>query len=409
MNTSPVEPLLKTLRVLELGHYIAAPFATRTLADMGADVIKVEPPHSGDPVRSWGRQEENGSLWWSVHGRNKRSVTLNLRDPAAKDLVLRLAAECDVVVENYKPGQLEKWGLTPAAFEAARPGLVLVRISGYGQTGPEAGRAGFGVIGEAKGGVRYLCGHPADVSDLPPVRAGISFGDSLSGLYGALGALAAVIDQRASARRDIRVIDVALGEAVVTLLEGILPEYGRHGVIRQPAGSRIATASPSNAYKSKDDHWVLIAGNSDRLFKALCETMGQPELAGDERFIDNPARLANNAELDQIIAAWARSLAADAVLDALDQANIPSSKIYTAKDIATDHQYLARKMVTAIDDPIHGEVMHPGVVPLVEGLDRDSQIRWTGPAVGQHNDDVYGRLLGLDGDKLLQLKEAGTI
>ena len=410
MTPATVEPLLKSLRILELGHYIAAPFATRTLADLGADVIKVEPPETGDPVRTWGRQEDGkGALWWSVHGRNKRSVTLNMRDPAAKDVVLKLAAQCDVIVENYKPGQLEKWGLTPAALEAARPGAVLVRISGYGQTGPEANRAGFGVIGEAKGGIRYLCAHPPEVSDLPSVRVGVSFGDSLSGLYGALGALAAVIDQRASGRKEIRVIDVALGESVVTLLEGILPEYGRHGLIRQPTGSRISVASPSNAYKSRDGHWVLVAGNSDRLFKALCEAMGQPDLASDPRFDTNPARLSNNDELDAIIGKWVASQDADVSLDQLDDANIPSSKIYTVEDIANDEQYRARKMVTTVDDPIHGEVVHPGVVPLVEGQDRDAQIKWAGPTVGQHTDDVLSELLGLGPDDISRMRASGLV
>jgi crotonobetainyl-CoA:carnitine CoA-transferase CaiB-like acyl-CoA transferase len=405
-----IQPLLKTVRVLELGHYIAAPFATRTLADLGADVIKVEPPGTGDPVRQWGLQEEDGgSLWWSVHGRNKRSVTLNLRDPAARDMVLRLSSTCDVVIENYKPGQLEKWGLTPSAFEAARPGIVLVRVSGYGQTGPEAKRAGFGVIGEAKGGIRYLCAHPPEVSDLPSVRAGISFGDSLSGLYGALGALAAVIDQRASGRKEIRVLDVALGESVVTLLEGILPEYGRHGLVRQPTGSRIPVASPSNAYKSKDGHWVLVAGNSDPLFRALAAAMEQPELADDPRFASNQARLVNNDALDALIGAWIAGLDAETALERLEDANIPASKIYTAADIATDEQYLARKMVTTVNDPLHGELLHPGVVPVVEGQDRDAQIRWTGPSIGQHNAEVYSELLGLTQAEIEALEKSGTI
>ncbi|MGI9425565.1 MAG: CaiB/BaiF CoA transferase family protein [Hyphomicrobiaceae bacterium] len=409
MTDHAVEPLLKTIRVLELGHYIAAPFATRTLADLGADVIKIEPPGSGDPVRQWGRQEDNGSLWWSVHGRNKRSVTLDLREPAGQQLVLDIAAKCDVVVENYKPGQLEKWGLTPEAFQAARPGLVLVRISGYGQTGPEARRAGFGVIGEAQGGIRHLCAHPPEVSDLPSVRTGVSFGDSVAGLYGALGALAAVIDQRQSGRPNIRVIDVALGEAVVTLLEGILPEYERYGMIRQPVGSRISTASPTNAYKSQDDHWVLIAANSDRLFRTLANLMGQPQLADDARFVDNPARLKNNDTLDDLIAGWVRGFAADEVLALLDDANIPSSKIYTAADIAADRQYRARKMVTMVDDPLHGPVMHPGVVPMIDGVDRDELIRWSGPPLGQHTVEVLSQLIGLSEADISALREAKTI
>ncbi len=409
MTLAAIEPLLKNLRVLELGHYIAAPFATRTLADLGADVIKIEPPGNGDPIRSWGVQEEHGSLWWSIHGRNKRSVTLDLRDPAAPDLILKLAKRCDVIVENYKPGQLEKWGLTPEALAKARPGLVLVRVSGYGQTGPESKRAGFGVIGEAQGGLRYLCAHPPELSDLPSVRTGVSIGDSIAGLYGAIGALSAVISQRETGATDVRVIDVALGESVLTMLEGIIPEYERYGMIRQPTGSRIPTASPTNAYKSQDDHWVLIAANSDRLFAALAKLISKPEIATDPRFIDNPNRLENNAELDRMIGEWVASTTADTALSQLEEANIPSSKIYTAADIAADKHYKARKMVTMVDDPLHGPVMHPGVVPVVDGLDRDSQIRWTGPSVGQHTDEVLTDVADLSPAELEKLREAGTI
>ena len=409
MTIAAADPLLKNLRVLELGHYIAAPFATRTLADLGADVIKVEPPGTGDPIRSWGVQEENGSLWWSIHGRNKRSVTLNLRDPGAPDLVLKLASKCDVIIENYKPGQLEKWGLTPEAFAKVRPGLVLVRVSGYGQTGPESKRAGFGVIGEAEGGLRYLCAHPPELSDLPSVRTGVSIGDSIAGLYGAIGALSAVISQRESGAKDVRVVDVALGESVLTMLEGIIPEYERYGMVRQPVGSRIPTASPTNAYKSADGHWILIAANSDRLFATLAKLIGQPELASDPRYIDNPNRVANNSDLDRIIGEWASATTAEEALAQLEEVNIPSSKIYTAADIAADKHYQARKMVTMVDDPLHGQVMHPGVVPMVDGLDRDSQIRWTGPSVGQHTDEVLTELLDLSDADLSALRHDGTI
>lgn len=410
MTDREITPLLRGLRVLELGHYIAAPFATRVLADLGADVIKIEPPGGGDPVRKWGHQEGDGSLWWSVHGRNKRSVTLNMRDPGARDVVLRLAAQCDVVVENYKVGQLEKWGLPKEAFEAARPGLILVRISGYGQTGPEAKRAGFGVIGEAQGGLRHLSNHPPEMSDLPPVRVGVSIGDSVAGLYGALGALAAVIDQRASGRSEIRVIDVALGEAVLTLMEGILPEYGFSGDIRQPVGSRLPTAAPSNAYRTKDGAWFLIAANSEPLFKALCGVMGRPELVADPRFANNPARVANVDVLDDIIGGWTASLDAATVDAKLDEANIPASKIYTVADIAADGQYNARDMIVRVPDARIGSAMlHPGVVPVVEGLDRTAQIRWAGPTVGQHNDEVYGELLGVDDGEIAAWKERGLI
>jgi crotonobetainyl-CoA:carnitine CoA-transferase CaiB-like acyl-CoA transferase len=409
MDLAGVQPLLRSLKVLELGHYIAAPFATRLLADLGADVIKVEPPGKGDPVRTWGMQVEGKSLWWSIHGRNKRSVTINMRHPDARQLVLDLAATVDVVVENYRPGQLEKWGLAPSDFEAAKPGLVLVRISGYGQTGPEASRSGFGVIGEAKGGMRHLTAYPPEVSDLPPVRAGVALGDDISGFYGAMGALAAVIEQRASGSQDLKVIDVALGESVMTLLEGQLPEYGKLGRVRQPTGSWISSAAPSNAYKSKDGAWVLVAGNSEPLFKALAEIMGAPQLADDPRFSDNQARCENVAELDRLIGDWVVTLDADVVLEMLDDVNIPSSKIYTIADIATDAQYRARKMVTEVQDAHFGTILHPGVVPMVAGQDRDAQIRWTGPEIGEHTESVLSEVLGLSPEKIAADRQSGLI
>ncbi len=409
MDLANVQPLLRSLKVLELGHYIAAPFATRLMADLGAEVIKVEPPGRGDPVRTWGMQVDGRSLWWSIHGRNKRSMTINMRHEGARDLVLRLASKVDVIVENYRPGQLEKWGLGPEAFEAAKPGLVLVRISGYGQTGPEASRSGFGVIGEAKGGLRHLCGYPDDVADLPPVRTGVAIGDSISGFYGAIGALAAVIEQRASGASALKLIDVALGESVMSLLEGQLPEYGKYGVVRQPSGSWISSAAPSNAYRSKDGAWVLVAGNSDPLFKELAGIMGMPELADDPRFVDNQSRCENVVELDRLIGQWVGDLSADEALASLDEVNIPSSKIYTIADVAADGQYRARRMVTEVEDPHFGRILHPGVVPVVAGQDRDAQIRWTGPAVGEHTDDVLRDVLGLDDQQVASYREAGVI
>ncbi|MFY0612647.1 MAG: CoA transferase [Hyphomicrobiaceae bacterium] len=404
-----VEPLLRSLKVLELGHYIAAPFATRLMADLGADVIKIEPPGNGDPVRTWGMQVDGKSLWWSIHGRNKRSVTINMKHPDARALVLDLAGQVDVIVENYRPGQLEKWGLGPKDFETAKPGLVLVRISGYGQTGPEAPRSGFGVIGEAKGGLRHLCGYPDDVTDLPPVRTGVAIGDSVTGFYGAIGALAAVIEQRASGAKDLKLIDVALGESVMTLLEGQLPEYGKFGVVREPTGSWVSSAAPSNAYKSKDQAWVLVAGNSDPLFKSLSEIMEAPELVTDARFADNQARCENVIELDRLIGAWIAGQTADEALEKLDAVNIPSSKIYTIADVAADAQYRARKMVTEVEDPHFGSVLHPGVVPVVAGQDRDAQIRWTGPEVGEHTDDVLAELLNLGPDEIAVRRQAGLV
>jgi len=403
------EPLLKGLRVLELGHFIAAPFATRVLADLGADVIKVEPPGQGDPVRGWGRQVEGGSIWWSLHGRNKRCVTVDLKSDAGRDLILRLVKSCEVVVENYRPGRLDRLGLGADVLADARPGITIVRISGFGQTGPKASLAGFGVIGEAQGGLRYLCAHPENVSNLPSVRTGTSIGDSIAGLYGALGALAAVIDQRASGRTEPRILDVALGESVLSLLEGIVPEYSFDGTVRRPAGSRLPTASPSNAYRGCDGEWVLVAANSESLFASLCELMGHPDLVSDPRFADNPSRLANNEALDAIIGAWVEGQDTDAVVDQLEAANIPASKIYTVVDIDKDAQYAARDMLPTVNDPRLGPIKQPGVVPVVEGLDRTSQIRWAGPEVGAHNDEVFRELAGLSPDEIQSLKERGVL
>ncbi len=402
-------PLLSSLRVLELGHFIAAPFCTRVLADLGADVIKIEPPGTGDPVRGWGAQANGRSIWWSVHGRNKRSVTLNLRDPAAREIVLALVAKCDAVVENFRPGQLEKWGIGPDVLAKARTGLSIVRISGYGQTGPESQRASFGVIGEAKGGLRYLTGYPKGTTELPPPRTGVSVGDSVAGLYGAVGVLAAIIDQRASGRTAPRVIDVALGEAVLTLMEGVLPEYALTGAVREPMGSGMTSSAPTSAYPCTGGGWVLIAANSDPLFRTLAGAMGQPELAGDPRFRDNPSRLRNVAELDRLIGCWTEPRHIDEVLDALEAANIPSSKVYTVADIASDPQYRHRRMVTEVEDASLGRLLHPGVVPMVDGLDRDAQIRWAGPEVGQHNADVYGELAGLTAADLARMRQSGLI
>ncbi len=408
-SPTPVTPLLSSIRVLELGHFIAAPFATRVLADLGADVIKIEPPGSGDPVRGWGAQANGCSIWWSVHGRNKRSVTLNLRDPSAREILLHLVGQCDAVVENFRPRQLEKWGIGPQVLAKAKPGLTIVRVSGYGQDGPEAGKASFGVIGEAKGGLRYLTDYPKGTTELPPPRTGVSVGDSVAGLYGALGALAAIIDQRASGRTEPRVIDVALGEAVLSLMEGILPEYALTGAVRQPMGSGMTSSAPTSAYPCRGGGWVLIAANSDPLFRTLAGAMGTPELADDGRFRDNPARLANVAELDRLIGVWTAGLDIADVLGRLEAANIPASKVYTVADIASDPQYRARRMVTEVDDPAFGRLLHPGVVPVVDGLDRDAQIRWPGPAIGAHNADVYGGLLGMSTEAIEALKVKGLV
>jgi crotonobetainyl-CoA:carnitine CoA-transferase CaiB-like acyl-CoA transferase len=403
---------LQGLRIVEFGHFIAAPFATRVLADMGADVIKVEPP-SGDPVRSWGAQIDGRSLWWSVHGRNKRCVTLDLKAPEARGIALGLVARASGVVENFRPGLMERLGLGPEDLAGARPGCVLVRISGFGQTGPRRLDPSFGMIGEAIGGIRHLTGHPPHVSDLPPVRTGVSLGDSVAGLYGAIGLLAALYEQRERPPvpgTPARVVDVALTESVLSLLEGMLPEYGALGRIRGPNGARIPTAAPSSAYRCADGAWIVIGGNSQPLFEKLCRLMDRPDLSCDPRFADNPARVRNVDALDAEIGAWAARLPADEAVGDLERADIPASKIYTVADIAADAQYRAREAVRAVPDPVLEQaILHPAPVPRFGGPGPRGGIAWTGPAIGAHNDEVYGGLLGLSPGRLAALRQSGTI
>ena len=409
--SAPTGPL-QGLKIVEFGHFIAAPFATRVLADMGAEVVKVEPPE-GDPVRSWGAQVDGQSLWWSVHGRNKRCVTLNLKAPGAREIALGLIARADAVVENFRPGLMERFGLGPDDLAQVKPGCVLVRISGFGQSGPRAGEPSFGMIGEAIGGIRHLTGHPPELTDLPPVRTGVSLGDSVAGLYGAIGLLAALWEQRAAPPAPgtpARVVDVALTESVLSLLEGMLPEYGALGRVRGPNGARIPTAAPSSAFRCADGAWILIGANSEPLWRRLAELMGRPELADDPRFADNPSRVKNVEALDAEIGKWTAERPADAVVDDLEKAGIPASKIYTVADIVADAQYRARGAVKPVPDPVlEREILHPAPVPRFTGAGPREGVAWTGPAIGAHNDDVYGGLLGLSADRLRALRDSGTI
>lgn len=403
---------LTGLRIVELGHFVAAPFCTRVLADLGAQVIKVEPPVKGDPVRSWGKQLNGQSLWWSVHGRNKLCVTANLKEPGGLDLVKRLIATADAVVENFKPGQLERFGLGPDAIEAIRPGCVFTRISGYGQTGPRATQAAFGVIGEAIGGLRHLTAFPPGMTDLPPVRTGVSLGDMVAGLYAAIGLLSALWERGrlggAAEGLKGRVVDAALTESVFTLLEGCLPEYGHLGAVRQPSGSTLPTTAPSNAYRSKGGEWIIIGANSDPLMARLSALMGKPDLHKDPRFADNQSRVTHMADLDAEIGAWAATLSVDELERQLAGADIPATRVFTIADCAEDAQYKARDMIRTVDDPLLGATLHPGVVPYM-GTDNGGGIAWAGPAVGEHNGAVYGGLLGLDEGALAALQEKGAI
>ena len=399
--------LLSGLRILEIGHFVAAPFCTRLLADLGAEVIKIEPP-GGDPVRQWGKQINGQSLWWSLHGRNKRSMTLNLKHPKAAAIVLRLVAGCDALVENFRPGQLEKLGLGEQALKAARPDLVVAHISGFGQDGPYRDRAAFGVIGEAIGGLRYLSDHPPGTSALPPVRVGISIGDSVAGVFAAFGIMAALWKRdRLGGDRHGRSLDVALTDSILSLMEGMLPEYSALGVIREPTGSRIPTAAPSNAYPTKDGKWILIAANSEPLFGRLARLMERPELIDDPRFKGNQARVAHVKELDAVIAAWTRRFAAAEADAILSKADIPCTLVYTAAECAADPQFRHRGMVREVEDPLFGSVLHAGVVPHVP--ENPGQVRWPGPPVGAHTEEVLSDLLGLRPQEIESLRAEGVL
>jgi crotonobetainyl-CoA:carnitine CoA-transferase CaiB-like acyl-CoA transferase len=399
---------LSGLRVLEIGHFVAAPFCTRLLGDLGADVIKIEPPE-GDPVRRWGEDIDGRSLWWSMHGRNKRSVTVNLKSAKAPEIILGLVAQCDVVVENLRPGQLAKLGIGPEVLRNVRPDLVVAHISGYGQNGPYRDRAAFGVIGEAMGGLRYLTNQAPGISDLPPVRVGVSIGDSLAGLYAAFGIVASLWQRDRKAGDGMgRTVDVALTESVLSMMEGMLPEYGALGKIKQPAGGGIATAAPSNAYPTADGVWILIAANSEPLFAKLAQLMDRPDLIENPDYRGNRARVQHAHALDAIISDWSRKFDAEILSAMLTEANIPSGKAYTSADCANDPQYIARGMVREIDDPnLQRPVLHAGIVPHI--VETPGDVRNTGPDIGQHTEEVLGELLGLDKAAIATLRKEGVI
>ena len=390
--TAPRPGPLTGLKVVELGHYIAAPFCTRILADLGAEVIKVEPP-GGDPFRGWGASNNGYSVWFSIHGRNKLCVELDIKKD--RETLLKLAARADVLVENMRAGQLERLKLGPAELHAVNPRLVIARISGYGQDGPYRDKPAFGAIGEAMGGLRHLTAHPSDPSGLPPPRNGISISDDLAGMYAAIGLLSAVWERDAHGTGKGRVVDISLVDSVFSLMEGMLPEYALDGRVRQPAGAALPTASPTNTYPCADGKWLCIAGNSDLIFARLMTAIGRPEMAADPAFTTNFLRCQNRAPLDEAIGAWTRTLPAREAEEILEKAEVPCSRLYDIADCANDPHFLARKSVLSVEDPLIGRTLHPGPVIRMDGEAPEDVVRWTGPAAGAHTEFVLRTLLGL--------------
>jgi formyl-CoA transferase len=391
---------LAGLKVLELGQLIAGPFAAKTLADFGADVVKIEPPGAGDPLRKWRLLKDGTSVWWQVQSRNKRSVALDLRDPAAQDIVRTLAAQADVLIENFRPGAMEGWGLGPDALQALNPRLIMLRISGYGQTGPYRDRPGFGVVAEAMGGLRHLTAEPGRV----PVRVGVSIGDTLASLHGVIGILMALHHRHRAGVG--QVIDVALYEAVFNCMESLLPEHSAFGAVREPAGSALPGIAPSNAYRCRDGGYALIAGNGDSIFRRLMAVISRTDLGEDPALADNAGRVARVAEIDAAIGAWAAQRTVDEVLAALDQAAVPAGRIYTVADIAADPHYQARGMIGQVQMDDGTQLAVPGIVPklsLTPGAHRRNA-----PALGQDTDAVL-RELGLTDAQITALREHGIV
>lgn len=390
---------LKDLKVIEMGQLIAGPFCGQLLGDMGADVVKIEPPEVGDPMRQWGNGEHK--VWWDVIGRNKRSVTANLRVAEGQALARKLLADADVMIENFKPGTVEKWGLGPAELHAINPRLIIVRMSGYGQTGPYSSRAGFGGIGEAMGGWRAIVGDP----DRPPARMGVSIGDTLCATYGCMGVLAALHARERSGKG--QVIDSALYEAVLQVMESLVPEYDVSGIVRQRSGSILPGIAPSNVYRCKDGEF-MIGGNGDAIFARLADAMGQPELASDARFATHAARGANQAELDRLINGWTAGLGVDEVEALMVAHSVPAGRVFTGREILSDPHIAAREAVVAVEHPLHGQVRMQAPMPRLS--DTPSSVRR--PASrrpGEHNAEIYGERLGLDAAALAALAARGII
>ena len=393
--------ILSGIRVLELGQLIAGPFAAKTLADFGAEIIKVESPQEGDPLRKWRMIHEGTSVWWQAQSRNKQSICIDLRVKEGQVIVRRLAKEADVLIENFRPGTMEKWGMGWDELHTLNPKLIMLRVSGYGQDGPRRDEPGFAAIAEATAGLRYITGHPGEV----PARAGLSLGDTIAGLHGALGVLLALYERDARGGEG-QMIDVALYEAVFNLTESLLPEYHVFGAVRQPAGGALPGIAPSNAYPCSDGQYVLIAANGDSLFKRLMELIGRADLANDPDLARNDGRAKRAEEIDQIIGEWSKQRTLEDILSALQSIAVPAGRIYTAKDIAEDPHYRARGVIQTVESAGGLKVEMPGVVPKLSN--NPGAIRHRAPTLGEHTDSIL-QSLGLSAEQIKALKEAGIL
>jgi len=393
---------LQGIKVLELGQLIAGPFTGSFLAYFGADVIKVEQPGTGDPLRKWRMMDGDTSVWWASMARNKKCITANLRTEEGCEIVRKLASQADVLIENFRPGAMEKWGLGPDELRAENPGLIYARVSGYGQTGPYSSRLGFASVCEGFGGFRYLNGFP----DRPPVRPNLSMGDTLAALHTALGITMACVRKLSDPERRGQVVDVAIYEAVFNLLESVVPEYDRGGEVRECSGSTLTGIVPTNTYRCSDGKFVIIGANGDSIFKRLTVAMGQPEMGDDPRFADNAGRVEHEPEIDAAIEKWMASMTGDEALQVLEEAEVPSGPIYSVADMLADEHYNARGLFETVES--NGRPLKiPALVPKLS--ETPGETRWPGPPLGAHNDEILGDELGLSAEEIARLKESGAI
>lgn len=398
MNKTNNNGPLQGIRVIEMGQLIAGPFCGQLLADLGAEVIKIELPGKGDPMRGWGR---GIPVWWSIIARNKKCITLDVRTEAGLSIARDLIRQSDIVLENFRPGTMEKWGLSYRELSELNPGIIMTRSSGYGQDGPYSSRAGYGGIGEAMGGLRYIVGDPST----PPSRVGISIGDSLAAMFACIGTLAALQSRERSGQG--QVVDAAIYESVLGIMESTIPEFTVAGLIRERTGSILPGIAPSNVYPTADDHMILIGANQDTVFKRLCKAMQQQDLAEDERYKTHEARAENQAELDDLISEWTRQFETSELLALLEEHAVPAGRIFTAPDMLEDPHYQARDSIIDMEDSKHNNLKMQNVFPRLSAT--PGQVNWSGPELGQHNKEIYSELLDFSEEKIDELKQAGVI